>query len=202
MSPSDALIRPLRQLWLPARGCPDRVGTPNGASQVPVGSFGTRCLLSPRGVRQVHLIEPSPPILASASSADWPLPLSCNEAEPSSRNATARALAFPSVNGQDRSHPLKGRLHDSRPTIMANTFQLTRTTKLAWHFPKTRKGKEDSSRIVVDCAYHLHREIGPGLSESVYEEGVKRIVNGEQSFVSSCLRVNQKVVQSHRSPRR
>ncbi len=143
---------------------------------------------------------------------------------------------------------------------------------------KARRDKEGISRIVVDCGYHLHRELGPGLLESVYEvvlakmlverglsvrrqvpvpiavmgmkfdegfradslvedvllvelksvenlapvhakqvltylrllnlplgllinfgaatfkEGVKRIVNGEQSFVSSRLRVNQKEV--------
>lgn len=73
---------------------------------------------------------------ASPSPAGWPLPLLCNEAEPSSRIATARALAFPSFNGQDRSQPLKGRLHDSRPFIMMNTFQFIRTTKLTWRFPK------------------------------------------------------------------
>lgn len=140
---------------------------------------------------------------------------------------------------------------------------------------KTRRGKEELSGIVVDCGYHLHRELGPGLLESVYEvvlakmleerglrvkrqmpvpiavmgmkfdegfradilvedmlllelksvenlapvhskqvltylrllnlplgllinfgaatfkEGIKRIVNGPQPFVSSCLRVNQ-----------
>lgn len=140
---------------------------------------------------------------------------------------------------------------------------------------KGQKNKEELSRIVVDCAYRMHVEIGPGLLESVYEavlekllkekglrverqktipievmglsldegfradlivekallvelksvenlapvhakqvltylrllnmplgllinfgaatfkEGCKRIVNGEQDFVSSCLRVNQ-----------
>jgi len=140
---------------------------------------------------------------------------------------------------------------------------------------KPRKDKEELSRIVVDCAFRMHREIGPGLLESVYEavldkllreqglattrqqpipvnvmglalnegfradlivenlllvelksverlapvhakqvltylrlmnlplgllinfgaatfkEGCKRIVNGQQDFVSSCLRVNQ-----------
>lgn len=133
--------------------------------------------------------------------------------------------------------------------------------------------KEELSRIVVDCAYRMHVEIGPGLLESVYEavlekglkvsrqqpipievmglsinegfradlivadlllielksvekiapihakqvltylrllnlplgllinfgaatfkEGCKRIVNGPQNFVSSCLRVNQQEV--------
>ena len=140
---------------------------------------------------------------------------------------------------------------------------------------KPRRNVEDLSTIVVDCAYKLHVEAGPGLLETVYEvvlakmleerglrvrrqvsvpialmglkfdegfradlivedillvelksveniaavhskqvltylrllhlplgllinfgaatfkEGCKRIVNGPQSFVSSCLRVNQ-----------
>lgn len=140
---------------------------------------------------------------------------------------------------------------------------------------KTRKDKEEIAAAVVDCAYRLHRDLGPGLLETVYEvvlakmlrdlglsverqkpvpihysgftfeegfradlliegivlvelksvenlapvhskqtltymrllgvplglllnfgsatfkEGCKRIVNGPQSFASSCLRVNQ-----------
>ena len=28
---------------------------------------------------------------------------------------------------------------------------------------------EEVARTVVDCGYHLHRDIGPGLLESVYE---------------------------------
>ena len=34
---------------------------------------------------------------------------------------------------------------------------------------KTRRDKEEISSIVVDCAFHLHTELGPGLLESVYE---------------------------------
>ena len=82
----------------------------------------------------MHLIEVTPPVRASSYPADWPLPVLCNEAEPSSRDTTARALAFPSFNGQDRSHPLRGRLHDFRSFIMVNTFQFTSTTKLTWRF--------------------------------------------------------------------
>ena len=107
----------------------------SGVSQVPDSSFRARCLLSPRGVRSVRLIEASQPMLASPHPAGWPLPFKCNEAEPSSRDATARAFAFPSLDGKDCSSPLRGWLHDSRPIIMTNTFQLTRTTKLAWRFP-------------------------------------------------------------------
>jgi hypothetical protein len=141
MSPSDAATRPRRRLWLPAEGgTAAQARTPDRASQVPDGSFRAHCLLSPRGVRWVHLIEPSPSVLASSNPADWPLPVLCNEAEPSSRDATARALAFPSFGGQDRSHPLWGRLHDARPFVMINTFQLTRTTKLAWRFPDEHGG--------------------------------------------------------------
>lgn len=141
---------------------------------------------------------------------------------------------------------------------------------------KPRKDKEEIAAILVDCAFRLHRDLGPGLLETVYEvvlakmlrdqgleverqkpipiqyagftfeegfradliiegivlvelksvenlapvhskqtltylrllnlplgllinfgsatfkEGCKRIVNGPQSFASSCLRVNQK----------
>jgi GxxExxY protein len=34
---------------------------------------------------------------------------------------------------------------------------------------KTRKDTEEVSQLVVDCAFHLHKELGPGLLESVYE---------------------------------
>jgi GxxExxY protein len=34
---------------------------------------------------------------------------------------------------------------------------------------KARRNPEELSAIVVDCAYHLHVEVGPGLLESVYE---------------------------------
>ncbi len=30
--------------------------------------------------------------------------------------------------------------------------------------------ENDISRIIVDCAYHIHLELGPGLLESVYEK--------------------------------
>jgi len=128
MSPSDAPLPPQAPLWLPMPGC--RWPTRRGASQVPGGSLGARCLLSPRGAGPARLIESARPVQASSSPADWPLPSSCNEAEPSSRAATARALAFPSLSGRDRSHSLKGRLHDFRQFIMADTFQLTRATEL------------------------------------------------------------------------
>ncbi len=31
---------------------------------------------------------------------------------------------------------------------------------------KTRRNREELSRIVMDCAYRMHVEIGPGLLES------------------------------------
>ena len=30
-------------------------------------------------------------------------------------------------------------------------------------------GTEESARVVVDCAYQIHRALGPGLLEGVYE---------------------------------
>ena len=42
---------------------------------------------------------------------------------------------------------------------------------------KTRRwDKEDLSRIVVDCAYKLHVEVGPGLLESVYEAVLQKML--------------------------
>ena len=34
---------------------------------------------------------------------------------------------------------------------------------------KARRDKEEVAAIVVDCAYQLHRDLGPGLLETVYE---------------------------------
>jgi hypothetical protein len=72
---------------------------------------------------------------------------------------------------------------------------------------------EEISSVVVDTAFRLHRDLGPGLLESVYEavlarmlekrgllvnfgaasfkEGAKRVANRHRDFASSCLRVNQ-----------
>ncbi len=33
----------------------------------------------------------------------------------------------------------------------------------------TLKDKEEVARMAVDCAFHLHRDLGPGLLESIYE---------------------------------
>lgn len=41
---------------------------------------------------------------------------------------------------------------------------------------KLRRDKEELSRIVVDCAYRIHVEIGPGLLESVYEAVLEKLL--------------------------
>jgi len=41
---------------------------------------------------------------------------------------------------------------------------------------KPRRDKEELSRIVVDCAYRMHVEIGPGLLESVYEAVLEKLL--------------------------
>jgi hypothetical protein len=127
MSPSDTAIRPRRRLWLPVRGFPRWM--PNRVSQVPGGSFCARCLLSPRGVRSVPTVVASRTDTGFTSFGRLATPNVCNEAEPSSRNATARAFASPSFSEQGRPRSLWVRLHDFRPIIMINSFQLTRTSQ-------------------------------------------------------------------------
>jgi iron complex transport system substrate-binding protein len=34
---------------------------------------------------------------------------------------------------------------------------------------KARKDKEEIAAVLVDCAFHLYRDLGPGLLETVYE---------------------------------
>jgi iron complex transport system substrate-binding protein len=41
---------------------------------------------------------------------------------------------------------------------------------------KARRDKEELSRIVVDFAYRMHVEIGPGLLESVYEAVMEKLL--------------------------
>lgn len=41
---------------------------------------------------------------------------------------------------------------------------------------KPRRNPEELSAIVVDSAYHLHVEVGPGLLESVYEVVLARML--------------------------
>ena len=98
--------------------------------------------------RPAPLIEPSPPMLASPHPAGWPLPVWCNEAEPSARDAAARALACPSVHGRDRSLPLWGRLQRFRSFITLNTIPFTRTTQLAWRFPDETRMVKRFQRLI------------------------------------------------------
>lgn len=48
--------------------------------------------------------------------------------------------------------------------------------KISHEGTKTRRGKEELSKIVVDCAYRMHVEIGPGLLESVYEAVLEKLL--------------------------
>ena len=41
---------------------------------------------------------------------------------------------------------------------------------------KARRDKEELAAIVVDCGFHLHRDLGPGLLESVYEVVLARML--------------------------
>jgi hypothetical protein len=95
-----------------------------GASQVPGGSFCARCLLSPRRVQPVHLVEACGLMLASPLLEGWPLSATFNEAESSSRITTARAFASSGSDWQACSRPPRVRLHGSRPFTMTNTFSL------------------------------------------------------------------------------
>jgi len=56
------------------------------------GSVCTRCLLSARRLRPLRLVKASGPMLASPLLESWPLSISFNEAESSSRVAMARAF--------------------------------------------------------------------------------------------------------------
>src|SRR5262249_26276164 len=93
------------------------------------------------------------PMLASPSLAGWPLPFKCNEAELSSRDATARALTFPSLNAENCSPPLRGRLPGFRSSTMINTLQLTKTTKLC--FALFRDASSQSQKTQTSMITHF-----------------------------------------------
>ncbi len=63
---------------------------------------------------------------------------------------------------------------------------------------KPRRDIKEIACIVVDTAFQLHKDLGTGLLESVYEgaslikDGLKRVVNHHTNFASSRLRVHQK----------
>ena len=48
---------------------------------------------------------------------------------------------------------------------------------------KTRKDKEALAAIAVDCGYHLHQELGPGLLESVYEAVLAKLLENKGLIV-------------------
>ncbi len=48
---------------------------------------------------------------------------------------------------------------------------------------KTRRDKDELSRLAVDCAYRLHLEAGPGLLESVYEVVLVKMLEREGLLV-------------------
>jgi len=45
---------------------------------------------------------------------------------------------------------------------------------------------EELSAVVVDTAFHIHRDLGPGLLESVYQK-----VNNHTETAESLLQINQ-----------
>jgi GxxExxY protein len=49
---------------------------------------------------------------------------------------------------------------------------------------KTRRDKEELSKVVVDCAYRMHVEIGPGLLETVYEAVLEKLLSEQGIRVS------------------
>ena len=46
---------------------------------------------------------------------------------------------------------------------------------------KPSKNKEEVARDIVDCAFHLHRDLGPGLLETVYESVLAKLIQ-ERSY--------------------
>jgi len=133
MGLSDATARPVSSLWLRLSGCSGLAAKRLcRASQVPDDSVCARCLLSPRRVQPVHLVEPSGLLRASPLLKGWPLSITFNEAESSSRDTTARAFAASGFDRQDCSRRPQSWLHDFRPFVMMNTLHFTRTTELSW----------------------------------------------------------------------
>ena len=58
---------------------------------------------------------------------------------------------------------------------------------------KPRRDKEELARIVVDCGFRLHKELGPGLLESVYEVVLHKLLVAEGLSVQRQLPVPIKV---------
>ena len=61
-------------------------------------------------------------------------------------------------------------------------------------------GIEDLARIAVDCGYHLHRDLGPGLLESAYEalmaEGLRHVGLSVERQIALPLRYKGVVVDN------
>lgn len=45
---------------------------------------------------------------------------------------------------------------------------------------KARRDKEAVAAIIVDCAYKLHRDLGPGLLETVYEVVLAKMLRDQE----------------------
>jgi len=54
---------------------------------------------------------------------------------------------------------------------------------------------EEVSSVVVDTAFHLHRDLGPGLLESVYEAVLARMLEERGLRVDGCLVIELKSVE-------
>ena len=44
---------------------------------------------------------------------------------------------------------------------------------------KARMDKEEIASILVDCAFRLHRDLGPGLLETVYEVVLEKMLRDQ-----------------------
>ena len=130
-NPSDSTLQPFGRLCFPASGRGSSTNPPlERVSQVPDGSFRTRCLQPPRGVRRMHSVESSPSMLASPLSGGLATP-NC-VTRPNRVRMTLRLVRLP----RPASAPVVAhqtlwvRLHDFRPFTMMNTFQFIRSAKL------------------------------------------------------------------------
>ena len=59
-----------------------------------------------------------------------------------------------------------------------------------------QRNLEELSAMVVDAGYHLHRELGPGLLESVYEAVLAHVApvddwSGLRGFLVACKSVQE-----------
>jgi hypothetical protein len=167
MGLSDSATRPSARLWLPSPGCSGLAAERLcWASQVPGGSVCARCLLSPRRVRPLHLVDASGTVLASPLLKGWPLSRTFNEAGTSSRDTTARAFAASGFDGQDCSRLPQSWLQGFRPFTMMNTLQFIRTTELCLaHQEATEKTKTSTGGARSGQRTKILLRIGQNYSE-------------------------------------